>query len=144
MVVELKELERMLEGVRSQQADLQASYEGHFPALFQPRQSQSPQETQRIAGGSPPVKQERAGNAGLSLSREHNGLQVVKIEGGAAKAGGFNLGDVLVAIGGTPLEGKTAEEAEAMLSGPAGTSVTVMVKESRRGSQPKSVHIQRL
>lgn len=72
--------------------------------------------------------------------------QIVKIDpgSGADQAFGISLGDVLLSVDGSSLSGKSAEEAYEMLNGAKGSIVTLSVKESRRGSQPKSVQIARL
>jgi|SRR6056300_628219 hypothetical protein len=75
ITVELCELQRLLAGVRVELEELQGEYEKHFPVLFQHRASQSPER--KVASEQTTEQASvKTGVTGLSLSREHNGLQV--------------------------------------------------------------------
>jgi hypothetical protein len=75
ITVELSELQRLLAGVREELEELQGEYEKHFPVLFQHRASQSPEQKVALEQRTEQASV-KPGVTGLSLSREHTGLQV--------------------------------------------------------------------
>ncbi len=69
------------------------------------------------------------------------GLRVVSVrEDGPSDEAGLEPGDVIVAIEGEPLEGKTVDEVRALLRGPVGTNVAL---EVRRGDTLEELHVER-
>lgn len=87
---------------------------------------------------------QKQGGIGITLSKEHNGLQVVAIEeDGAASQTDLQRGEVLLRIDGVPTTGRSCEEAVRMLAGQPGSSVTLTVKPSALGAQPRELRIRR-
>jgi carboxyl-terminal processing protease len=69
-------------------------------------------------------------NSTTSCSNIGNGceLAVVKpIPGSPAEAAGIKAGDVIAAVNGTSLDGKTIDQATALIKGPKNTSVTISI-----------------
>jgi carboxyl-terminal processing protease len=71
---------------------------------------------------------------GMNVDRADHGLRVVTVfDGSPAQRGGIHRGDLITGVNGRSLDGKTAEQATAMIKGPAGTTVTLAVVS---GKQP--------
>jgi carboxyl-terminal processing protease len=72
---------------------------------------------------------------GVLLEMKDGELQVVSpIEGSPAQEAGIQAGDVLVAVDGEPLAGKTDEEAAALVRGEPGSSVVVRIRREGQES----------
>lgn len=69
---------------------------------------------------------------GMSVTAVDEGLRVAQVyDGSPAKEGGLKEGDVIVAADGKSLKGKTSEESTGLIKGPAGTEVTLKLKDGR-------------
>jgi carboxyl-terminal processing protease len=70
---------------------------------------------------------------GMSVQQVKEGLNVEKVyDGSPAKASGLKVGDVIVSVNGKSLTGKTSDQSTALIKGPAGTSVTMGLKDGRK------------
>jgi len=79
---------------------------------------------------------------GLSVEAVERGLRIVSVfDGSPAARAGLRPGDVVVEADGTSLRGKTAQEATALIKGPAGTRVEVTVQ--RDGGAERTVSLRR-
>lgn len=79
---------------------------------------------------------------GMSVAEVERGLRVLTVfDGSPAKRGGLAAGDVITAVDGTSLRGKSSEEATTLIKGPAGTSVTLTVVRGER--DPREVELER-
>ena len=69
---------------------------------------------------------------GMNVAEVARGLRVVTVfDGSPAQRGGIKTGDVISAVDGRPLAGKTSEQATTLIKGPAGTSVTLTVQTGK-------------
>jgi carboxyl-terminal processing protease len=65
---------------------------------------------------------------GVDVLPNSRGLEVVDVfPGSPAASAGLGHGDLIVAVGGTSLQGRSAEFASAKIRGPAGTKVTLTI-----------------
>src|SRR3954471_19639077 len=70
---------------------------------------------------------------GMSVQEVKEGLRVEEVyDGSPAKASGLKVGDVIVSVNGKSLTGKTSDQSTALIKGPAGTSVTMGLKDGRK------------
>src|SRR3954467_12727906 len=61
---------------------------------------------------------------GMTVTEVKEGLRVMEVyDNSPAKTGGLKKGDLIVSVNGTPLAGKTSDQATALIKGPAGSSV---------------------
>ncbi len=78
---------------------------------------------------------------GLNVMKVPKGLKIVTVfDGGPAKRAGLTSGDVIVAVNGSSLKGKTSEASTSRIKGPAGTSVRLTVE---RGGKRREVKLER-
>jgi carboxyl-terminal processing protease len=79
---------------------------------------------------------------GLSVAEVERGLRVLTVfDGSPAARAGIRPGDVITAVDGESLEGKTAEEATARIKGRAGTTVELTVVTGKR--EPRKLELRR-
>ena len=65
---------------------------------------------------------------GLTVAEVERGLRVMTVfDGSPARRAGIRARDVITEVNGEPIAGKTAEQATALIKGPAGTIVTLAV-----------------
>ena len=65
---------------------------------------------------------------GLTVAEVERGLRVMTVfDGSPARRAGIRARDVITEVDGEPIAGKTAEQATALIKGPAGTIVTLAV-----------------
>ena len=70
----------------------------------------------------------------VQATEDGTGLEVVAVQaGGPAAEAGMEVGDIIVQVDGTSVEGMTTSEVSAMIKGEEGTSVTVTVLRSGDG-----------
>jgi len=70
---------------------------------------------------------------GLNVAEHPRGLQVLTVFGKSpAKAAGLEAGDLIVAVNGTSLKGKTSDDSTTEIKGPAGTSVRLTLVSGKR------------
>lgn len=80
---------------------------------------------------------------GVYLERENSNVVISSvIKGTPAEAAGLASGDVILAVDGTSIVGKTPEDAATLIRGPEGTKVTLNVR-SLNSSIPRDVEITR-
>ncbi len=78
---------------------------------------------------------------GMTVTEVKQGLRVMEVyENSPAKTGGLKKGDLIVAVNGKPLAGKTSDQATALIKGPAGSTVTLGVKS---GDKTKTLKLKR-
>ena len=78
---------------------------------------------------------------GVTVVETEYGIMVSDVaEGGSAKEEGILVGDVIVAVDGTRVEGKTVNEVKEMIQGDSGTSVEITVA---RDEEEKSFTVKR-
>src|SRR3954463_14090149 len=59
---------------------------------------------------------------GMTVTEVKQGLRVQEVyDGSPAKEGGLKRGDLIVTVNGSPLAGKTSDQATALIKGPAGS-----------------------
>lgn len=69
---------------------------------------------------------------GVQIEAADQGLRVLKVlPGGPAAERGLQTGDVIVAVDGQPLAGRDLESASGLISGPAGSQVTLSIVRER-------------
>jgi carboxyl-terminal processing protease len=79
---------------------------------------------------------------GMNVAEVDRGLRVLTVFGDSpAERGGIRAGDLIVGAGGHSLAGRTAEQATALIKGPAGTTVTLSVVTGKQ--QPRAVKLRR-
>jgi carboxyl-terminal processing protease len=70
---------------------------------------------------------------GMSVQEIKEGLRVEEVYAGSpAKKSGLKVGDVITSVNGKPLAGKTSDQSTALIKGPAGSSVTMGLKDGRK------------
>jgi carboxyl-terminal processing protease len=79
---------------------------------------------------------------GMNVAEVERGLRVLTVfENSPAERGGIRAGDVITAVDGKSLEGKTSEQATTLIKGPAGTDVTLTVVSGK--AEPRDVRLKR-
>jgi carboxyl-terminal processing protease len=79
---------------------------------------------------------------GLNVAADPRGLRVVSVFANTpASRGGLRREDVIVAVDGRPLRGRSADEAVALIKGPRGSAVTLTVR--RKGARDRRVTLRR-
>ncbi len=69
---------------------------------------------------------------GMSVTAVDEGLRVEQVyDGSPAKEGGLKRGDVITSVNGKSLKGKSSQESTTLIKGPAGTEVTLGLKDGR-------------
>jgi carboxyl-terminal processing protease len=70
---------------------------------------------------------------GMSVQESKEGLRVEEVYAGSpAKKSGLKVGDVITSVNGKPLAGKTSDQSTALIKGPAGSPVTMGLKDGRK------------
>jgi carboxyl-terminal processing protease len=70
---------------------------------------------------------------GMSVTEIKDGLRVEEVyDDSPAKTAGLKVGNVIVSVNGTSLSGKTSDQSTALIKGPAGSSVTLGLKDGRK------------
>jgi carboxyl-terminal processing protease len=78
---------------------------------------------------------------GLSVAEVERGLRVLTVfDRSPAKTAGIRARDVITGVDGESLAGKTAEQATALIKGPAGTAVTLMVATGKQAPRTLKLH----
>ncbi len=79
---------------------------------------------------------------GLSVAEVERGLRVLTVfDRSPAKSAGIRARDVITGVDGESLAGRTAEQATALIKGPAGTSVTLTVATGKQ--EPRTLKLRR-
>jgi carboxyl-terminal processing protease len=79
---------------------------------------------------------------GMNVAEVERGLRVLTVfDDSPAQAGGIRPGDVITAVDGKSLAGKTSEQATSLIKGPAGTSVTLTVERGK--ASPRDIALKR-
>jgi carboxyl-terminal processing protease len=79
---------------------------------------------------------------GMNVAEVKRGLRVLTVfEDSPAERGGIRAGDVIIAVDGRSLAGKTSEQATTLIKGPAGTEVTLRVVTGK--AEPRDVRLKR-
>jgi carboxyl-terminal processing protease len=70
---------------------------------------------------------------GMAVQTVKEGLRVEEVyDDSPAKAGGLKVGNIIVSANGKSLAGKTSDQSTALIKGPAGSSVTLGLKDGRK------------
>jgi carboxyl-terminal processing protease len=108
------------------------SLDDRFSAYFDPKAYQEFQEATHGAFEG----------VGMNVAEVKRGLRVVTIfDGSPAQRGGIRPGDVITAVDGTSLAGKTSEQATALIKGRAGTRVALTVVTGKQ--RPRDIPLRR-
>jgi carboxyl-terminal processing protease len=108
------------------------SLDDRFSAYFDPKTYKEFEESTRGAFEG----------VGLTVAEVERGLRVLTVfDGSPARRAGIRARDVITAVNGQSLAGKTAEQATALIKGPAGTAVTLAVVRGK--GEPRSVELRR-
>jgi carboxyl-terminal processing protease len=108
------------------------SLDDRFSAYFDPK---AYQEFQEATDGA-------FEGVGMNVAEVERGLKVLTVfEDSPAERGGIRSGDVITAVDGRSLAGKTSEQATALIKGPSGTEVTLSVVSGKR--PPRDVRLER-
>jgi carboxyl-terminal processing protease len=108
------------------------SLDDRFSAYFDPKTYKEFEEATRGAFEG----------VGLSVAEVERGLRVLTVfDGSPALRAGIRARDVITGVDGQSLAGKTAEQATALIKGPAGTTVTLAVVRGR--GEPRSIVLRR-
>jgi carboxyl-terminal processing protease len=79
---------------------------------------------------------------GMNVEAVPRGLRVVSVfDGSPAKRGGVKGGDVITAVDGKRIAGRSTDEATTLIKGPAGTSVALTLVS--QGRAPRTVRLKR-
>jgi carboxyl-terminal processing protease len=108
------------------------SLDDRFSAYFDPKQYK---EFEEATDGA-------FEGVGMNVAEVKRGLRVLTVfEGSPAERGGIEPGNVITGVDGTSLEGKTSEQATALIKGPAGTEVTLTVVDGKK--PPRELRLER-
>ena len=70
---------------------------------------------------------------GMAVQTVKEGLRVEEVyDDSPAKASGLKVGNIIVSVNGKSLSGKTSDQSTALIKGPAGSSVTLGLKDGRK------------
>jgi carboxyl-terminal processing protease len=70
---------------------------------------------------------------GMSVSEIREGLRVEEVyDDSPAKSSGLKVGNIIVSVNGKSLAGKTSDQSTALIKGPAGSPVTLGLKDGRK------------
>ena len=79
---------------------------------------------------------------GMTVAEVERGLRVLTVfDGSPARRAGIRVRDVITSVDGESIEGKTAEQATALIKGPAGSTVTLAVVTGR--DEPRTLELRR-
>jgi carboxyl-terminal processing protease len=108
------------------------SLDDRFSAYFDPKQYK---EFEEATDGA-------FEGVGMNVAEVERGLRVLTVfDDSPAKSGGIRSGDVITAVDGHSLAGKTSEQATTLIKGPAGTPVTLTVVRGK--AAPRDVRLVR-
>ena len=108
------------------------SLDDRFSAYFDPETYKEFQE----------ATQSEFEGVGLTVAEVERGLRVLTVfDGSPARSAGIRARDVITGVDGESLEGKTAEQATALIKGPAGSTVTLAVATGR--DEPRTIELRR-
>jgi carboxyl-terminal processing protease len=108
------------------------SLDDRFSAYFDPKQYQ---EFEEATDGA-------FEGVGMNVAEVERGLRVLTVfDGSPAQRGGIRTGNVITAVDGASLEGKTSEQATTLIKGPSGTDVTLTVVDGKQ--PPRDIKLQR-
>src|SRR3954447_4854756 len=75
---------------------------------------------------------------GMTVTEVKQGLRVMEVyDHSPAKQGGLKPGDLILSVNGKPLAGKNSDAATALIKGPAGSTVTLGVRDGKATKQLK-------
>ena len=78
----------------------------------------------------------------MNVAEVDRGLRVLTVfDDSPAQAGGLREGDVITAVNGESIAGKTSQQATALIKGRAGTEVTLTVVTGKR--EPRDLKLER-
>jgi len=79
---------------------------------------------------------------GMNVAEVDRGLRVLTVfDNSPAQRGGLRAGDVITAVDGRSLAGKTSEQATTLIKGPAGSRVTLTVVHGK--AEPRDIQLER-
>jgi len=79
---------------------------------------------------------------GMNVAEVDRGLRVLTVfDNSPAQRGGLRVGDVITAVDGRSLAGKTSEQATTLIKGPAGSRVTLTVVRGK--AEPRDIQLER-
>jgi carboxyl-terminal processing protease len=108
------------------------SLDDRFSAYFDPKQFK---EFEEATDGA-------FEGVGMNVAEVKRGLRVLTVfDGSPAQRGGIKAGNLITGVDGTSLEGKTSEQATALIKGPAGTEVTLTVVDGKK--PPRDIRLER-
>ncbi len=108
------------------------SLDDRFSAYFDPKQFQAFQEATDGAFEG----------VGMNVAEAKRGLRVLTVfDDSPAQAGGLREGDVITAVDGESIAGKTSQQATALIKGRAGTEVTLTVVTGEQA--PRDLKLER-
>jgi carboxyl-terminal processing protease len=108
------------------------SLDDRFSAYFDPKQYK---EFEEATDGA-------FEGVGMNVAEVEPGLRVLTVfDDSPAKSGGIRSGDVITAVDGHSLAGKTSEQATTLIKGPAGTPVTLTLVRGK--AAPRDVRLVR-
>jgi carboxyl-terminal processing protease len=108
------------------------SLDDRFSAYFDPR---AYKEFQEATDGA-------FEGVGMNVAEVDRGLRVLTVfDDSPAQRGGLRAGDVITAVDGHSLAGKTSEQATTLIKGPAGSRVTLTVVRGK--AEPRDIPLER-
>ena len=108
------------------------SLDDRFSAYFDPKQYKAFQEATDGAFEG----------VGMNVAEVDRGLRVLTVfDDSPAQAGGLREGDVITAVNGESIAGKTSQQATALIKGRAGTEVTLTVVTGKH--EPRDLKLER-
>ena len=108
------------------------SLDDRFSAYFDPKQYKAFQEATDGAFEG----------VGMNVAEVDRGLRVLTVfDDSPAQAGGLREGDVITAVNGESIAGKTSQQATALIKGRAGTEVTLTVATGKQ--EPRDLKLER-